>query len=326
MPGTFANSARLHAPLLPLYKSLQLNGEDVTPNLALSAQDYPTKQQTGRGPFGIISGKETSRRSARVHEFRYSKPEDNSAQWPTLIRSRFRVSLVRQHVYYQNHYIIPTTTISLSGKFCVESLPTCLPSPPCRRPLPARPSSIATLVDSQSFWLALYFFFNLSLTLYNKMVLVQFPFPYTLTALHALCGSIGGYLLVESGIFVPAKVNASEAIVLVVFSMLYAVNIIVSNVSLQLVTVPVSGLRYNSTERSSFLVSPSSPCGDTSVYYYLHCIYVGNTMQSRKNDVSHPRHHRCRPCVRPRKPAFSSNSSSLLELSETMISHSADFS
>jgi len=32
--------------------------------------------------------------------------------------------------------------------------------------------------DSVPFWLALYFFFNLGLTLFNKIVLVSFPFPY----------------------------------------------------------------------------------------------------------------------------------------------------
>lgn len=34
------------------------------------------------------------------------------------------------------------------------------------------------------------------------MVLVKFPFPWTLTALHALCGSIGGYVLLEQGYYV----------------------------------------------------------------------------------------------------------------------------
>lgn len=34
------------------------------------------------------------------------------------------------------------------------------------------------LTDSVGFWLCLYFFFNLGLTLFNKVVLVSFPFPY----------------------------------------------------------------------------------------------------------------------------------------------------
>lgn len=32
--------------------------------------------------------------------------------------------------------------------------------------------------DSAAYWLGLYFFFNLGLTLFNKIVLVSFPFPY----------------------------------------------------------------------------------------------------------------------------------------------------
>jgi hypothetical protein len=94
--------------------------------------------------------------------------------------------------------------------------------------------------DSQPFWLALYFCFNLGLTLYNKGVLVQFPFPYTLTAIHALCGSFGGYALLCSGAFVPARLNSKETAALVAFSVLYSVNIAVSNVSLEIVTVPGS--------------------------------------------------------------------------------------
>jgi hypothetical protein len=96
------------------------------------------------------------------------------------------------------------------------------------------------LIDSQPFWLGLYFTFNLALTLYNKGVLISFPYPYTLTALHALSGTIGGYLMLGGGIFEAARLSATEWIVLAAFSVLYAVNIAVSNVSLQLVTVPVS--------------------------------------------------------------------------------------
>ena len=57
-------------------------------------------------------------------------------------------------------------------------------------------------LQGQPFWLLLYFCFNLALTLFNKMVLVKFPFPYTLTAIHALFGSIGCYILHERGVFV----------------------------------------------------------------------------------------------------------------------------
>lgn len=99
------------------------------------------------------------------------------------------------------------------------------------------PSSAVS--GSQALWLSLYFVSNLSLTLYNKFVLVRFPFPYTLTALHALCGAVGGYILMERGVFEPRTLSTSENAVLVAFSVLYTVNIAVSNLSLGLVTVPV---------------------------------------------------------------------------------------
>ncbi len=112
-----------------------------------------------------------------------------------------------------------------------------------------------TLPDSPQLWLALYFVLNLSLTLYNKSVLIHFPFPYTLTALHALCGTIGTVVLLRlesratgarpvhyrplTSSPVP-NLNGRELIVLFLFSILYTLNIVVSNASLRLVTVPVS--------------------------------------------------------------------------------------
>ncbi|EGO01028.1 hypothetical protein SERLA73DRAFT_179063 [Serpula lacrymans var. lacrymans S7.3] len=93
--------------------------------------------------------------------------------------------------------------------------------------------------SSQAFWLVLYFCLNLGLTLYNKVVLIRFPFPYTLTAIHALCGSIGGYILLGHGVFTPAKLKDKDNRALIAFSVLYTVNIAVSNLSLQLVTIPL---------------------------------------------------------------------------------------
>lgn len=93
-------------------------------------------------------------------------------------------------------------------------------------------------VNTQEFWLALYFFFNLSLTLYNKVVLVHFPYPYTVTALHALCGTVGGWSLLFRGFFVQKRLSTSDTMALVMFSVLYSMNIAISNVSLNLVTVP----------------------------------------------------------------------------------------
>lgn len=107
-------------------------------------------------------------------------------------------------------------------------------------PCEAYPSETSSFFHSQPFWIVLYFFFNLGLTLYNKAVLIHFPYGYALTALHALCGSIGGFTLLRLGVYVPKKLSHSDNMALLAFSLLYSINIAVSNLSLQLVTIPVS--------------------------------------------------------------------------------------
>ncbi|KAI0319715.1 triose-phosphate transporter family-domain-containing protein [Amylostereum chailletii] len=99
-------------------------------------------------------------------------------------------------------------------------------------------ASLARYSNSRAFWLALYFALNLLLTLYNKVVLVSFPFPYTLTALHALSGAIGGRILLHHGFYKPRRLAMADYVVLGLFSILYSINIAISNVSLEMVTVP----------------------------------------------------------------------------------------
>ncbi|KAK9370253.1 triose-phosphate transporter family-domain-containing protein [Lipomyces kononenkoae] len=87
-------------------------------------------------------------------------------------------------------------------------------------------------------WLAVYFFFNLALTIYNKAVLGNFPFPYILTGIHTLCGTIGCLYFYMKGAFTLTTLSDRENITLFLFSLLYTINIAISNVSLNLVTVP----------------------------------------------------------------------------------------
>ena len=87
-------------------------------------------------------------------------------------------------------------------------------------------------VDSRYVWLGLYFAFNLSLTLYNKAILLDFRYPWTLTAIHTLCGAIGCYILYFLGYFTPVKLGEQENMVMLMFSVLYTINIAISNVSL----------------------------------------------------------------------------------------------
>ena len=140
------------------------------------------------------------------------------------------------------------------------------------------PTFTFSFLDTPSLWLAMYFALNLSLTLYNKSVLIHFPFPYTLTALHALCGTIGASILLRlqgpglSGSLmngttpksswsffrkITPDLTAGESIVLLFFSMLYTINIVVSNASLRLVTVPVSyiDILQSHVTYSNFLIS-----------------------------------------------------------------------
>lgn len=97
----------------------------------------------------------------------------------------------------------------------------------------------ASRFDTPAAWLVLYFTFNLGLTLFNKLVLQGFPFPWTLTGIQMLSGTIGTQIALNQGFFVQARLTPKETAIMVAFSVLYTVNIAVSNLSLHLVTVPV---------------------------------------------------------------------------------------
>ncbi|WVQ82526.1 hypothetical protein IAT38_004655 [Cryptococcus sp. DSM 104549] len=109
--------------------------------------------------------------------------------------------------------------------------------------------------DSVGYWLGMYFFFNLGLTLFNKFVLVGFPFPYTLTGLHALSGCVGCYVALERGAFTPARLTQKENLILAAFSVLYTINIAVSNISLQLVSIPFHQVVRASTPLFTIVIS-----------------------------------------------------------------------
>lgn len=96
------------------------------------------------------------------------------------------------------------------------------------------------LHDTPAAWMFYYFLANLSLTLYNKLLMNKFPFPWALTGIHTLCGALGAQTALQRGFFTQQRLNTRENLVLVAFSSLYTINIAVSNLSLNLVTVPVS--------------------------------------------------------------------------------------
>ncbi|OAQ73462.1 triose-phosphate transporter family domain-containing protein [Pochonia chlamydosporia 170] len=87
-------------------------------------------------------------------------------------------------------------------------------------------------------WLGTYFFFSLLLTLYNKLVLGMFHFPWLLTFLHASFASMGTYGMMHLGYFKLSRLGRRENLALVAFSALFTANIAVSNLSLAMVSVP----------------------------------------------------------------------------------------
>ncbi|KAI3611936.1 hypothetical protein WG66_016298 [Moniliophthora roreri] len=144
---------------------------------------------------------------------------------------------LHNRAYHREPYLHPPSADFLLVKPNNDISPLPSPNLLSLPPSSAR-SYFQRINESQTYWLCLYFCFNLGLTLYNKGVLVHFPFPYTLTAVHALFGSLGSTALARAGFFVPAQPTKPQWMVVIAFSALYAINIVVSNVSLQLVTVP----------------------------------------------------------------------------------------
>ncbi|KAF8153037.1 triose-phosphate transporter family-domain-containing protein [Crassisporium funariophilum] len=222
---------------------------------------------------------------------------DEAAERSHSHRSRtLRVNTLHQRVYHHDETSpLPYSAVENSSLFAAtpdleERDELIHPSPLVRSPSKSRFRStiqlrrfipnpllrrILSLPDSPQLWLGLYFTLNLSLTLYNKSVLSHFPFPYTLTALHALCGTIGTFILLRldpgpGGTRNAARaltsvsplhhsvmpnLNGRELVVLFLFSILYTVNIVVSNASLRLVTVPFHQVVRSSTPLFTILFS-----------------------------------------------------------------------
>jgi len=108
-------------------------------------------------------------------------------------------------------------------------------------------SAASSLWNNVYFWILMYFITNLGLTLYNKAVLqyADFHFPWLLTGIHSLftfLGSFGFVLLRSRGPsgthILIAEVDSRRGVVLLLaLSVLYTVNIAVSNISLDMVTL-----------------------------------------------------------------------------------------
>ncbi|ATY63179.1 hypothetical protein A9K55_008441, partial [Cordyceps militaris] len=87
-------------------------------------------------------------------------------------------------------------------------------------------------------WLGTYFVLSLLLTIYNKLVLGVFKFPWLLTFLHTSISAFGTYGMLRMGYFKLSRLGLRENLALVAFSALFTVNIALSNLSLAMVSVP----------------------------------------------------------------------------------------
>ncbi|OAG11146.1 TPT-domain-containing protein [Paraphaeosphaeria sporulosa] len=87
-------------------------------------------------------------------------------------------------------------------------------------------------------YLGMYFVMNLSLTFYNKLVLGSFAFPWILTSIHTGTSALGCSILLLFGHFQLSRLTLREHFVLIAFSFLFTLNIAMSNVSLEMVSIP----------------------------------------------------------------------------------------
>ena len=78
------------------------------------------------------------------------------------------------------------------------------------------------------FW---YFLFNLLLTVHNKVVLSGFRYPWIISGIHILISGIGAFCLDRD-----QKSSGRNYIIVIIFSILYTVNIGMSNLSLSRVS------------------------------------------------------------------------------------------
>lgn len=108
----------------------------------------------------------------------------------------------------------------------------------------------ASSVHRPELWMFLYFAVNLILTIHNKWVLnrLNFNFPWTLTALHVSVSGIGSVIFQKFILQVPnTRISWVIHGKLLLFSILYAVNIAISNVSLSYVSLAFHQLVRSST-------------------------------------------------------------------------------
>lgn len=120
-------------------------------------------------------------------------------------------------------------------------------------------------------WLGLYLLLTTGLTVHNKFTMTNFPYPCVVTGIHALFGSIGSAVIRPRQGVKPIRLNWSEGIAILLFSILYTINIAVSNASLEFVTLPMHQALRSLNPLLVVLVSQSflNKKFSSNVYYAL---------------------------------------------------------
>ena len=115
-------------------------------------------------------------------------------------------------------------------------------------------------MHSEALWIFLYFLANLTLTIHNKWVLqkLHFTFPWLLTAIHIGVSGAGSYVLCQ--MFTIGEDGRKRSLTqvewakLLGFSILYAINIAISNVSLNYVSLAFHQIVRSSTPAVTLLM------------------------------------------------------------------------
>lgn len=97
--------------------------------------------------------------------------------------------------------------------------------------------------DPSQLWLTAYFAASVSLTISNKYLLRGwFPFPWILTTVQLSFALLGTQLSARLGLYRVARLSAQRELIIYSTATLFSCEILLSNVSLKLVTLPVCPL------------------------------------------------------------------------------------
>lgn len=159
------------------------------------------KRLDGSGPFMEEGGNSSRRLSAhRLPSHQFGLPGASASATSSSQSSITMTNSEKRPSYADDPYgtgLPPTSSINLGddyrdvpfggrdhkftppGSLNQTPIGTAPPSFDEKRPLTMDGAEGAKkFTDSAAYWLILYFMFNLGLTLFNKVVLVNFPFPY----------------------------------------------------------------------------------------------------------------------------------------------------